>query len=108
VSLFLYFLSSICFVLFLPSFSLFESLSLSSIFYVSPVFSFPPRSWPVEWGIYMIGEAEATLPLSNHRDKVEWLGWPLCSRLSRRVSLPCPIFIMMAREGHELCQGLDK
>ena len=73
LSLFLYFLSLVCFVLFLPSFSLFESLSLSSLFSVSPVFFFFPCSRLVEWGIYMIGEARATLPLSNHGDKVEWL-----------------------------------
>jgi len=92
----------VCFVLFLPSFSLFR---LSFLF---PPFFFPPCSRLVEWGIYMIGEAGATLPLSNHGDKVGWLGWPLCSRLSCRVSLPCPIFIMVAGEGRELCQGLDK
>ena len=63
-----------------------HSLCLSLSLFCFPCFFFPPPySRPVEWGIYMIGEARATLPLSNHGDKIGWLGWPLCSRLSRRV-----------------------
>jgi len=84
--------------------SVWVSLSFVSLF-CFPCFFFFPCSRPVEWGIYMIGEARASLPLSNHGDKVEWLGWPLCSRFSRRVWFPCPIFIMVASEGRELCQG---
>jgi len=49
--------------------------------------------------------AGATLPLSNHRDRVGWLGRPLCRRLraARGACLPCQIFIMVANEGHRLC-----
>jgi len=52
--------------------SVWVSLSFVSLFCFTCFFFFP-CSRLVEWGIYMIGEARATLPLSNHGDKVEWL-----------------------------------
>ena len=106
----------VCFALFLPS-SLFKSLSslishnlsLLCLSFLFPLFFlFSLGSRPVEWGIYRTGEAGATLPLSNHGDKVGWLGQPLCNRLSHIVWLPYPIFIKVAGEGRELCQGLDE
>jgi hypothetical protein len=116
LSPFLFFFFLVCFALFLPS-SLFKSLSslishnlsLLCLSFLFPLFFlFSLGSRPVEWGIYRTGEAGATLPLSNHGDKVGWLGQPLCNRLSHIVWLPYPIFIKVAGEGRELCQGLDE
>jgi len=71
--------SSLFFVLLLTSFSLSApSFFLSSL----------PSGSPVERGIYRTGEAGATLPLSNPRDKVGWLRRPLCSCLSRPQGSP--------------------
>jgi hypothetical protein len=85
-----------------PSLSVVRPLKNS--LFVPPDFS-PPFARPVERGIYRTGETGATLPLSNHGDRVGWLGRPLYSRL---VWLLCPIFIMVAGKGCGLCKSLGK
>jgi len=67
----IFYLWFVLFFFFPPSLCL--SLSLFRLSFCFPCFFFFPCSRLVEWCIYMIGEARATLPLSNHGDKVEWL-----------------------------------
>jgi hypothetical protein len=58
----------------------------------------PPLVFKGTWGEAhptqsnrVVGGEGAILPLSNHGDKVRWLGWPLCScpRDNRRPWLSC-------------------